>query len=527
MAWVLLAAETMRPDAVSPLMLDHPPDWPFSSAATATVLLVLVLVAYLARLNQLLLSTPDEIRRLNPGGWTKDLLLATYQRLESNPTTTSTYAQRIPPKLERRYIVTGGSGLVGGYIVLQLLERGQPPESIRILDFRAPRRADMSHGRATKVDFVQTDISSAESTGKAFRKPWDPSVAHLPLTVFHTAAVIVPSDRSKLVYGFCEAVNVRGTQHVVDAARRAGADVLVSTTSGSISIRPVELWVSPWRMWPGSSGCWPRHYWQVLDEKDFFEPPRKHEEYYANYPASKAAAERIVCAANSEAMRTGCIRPANGVYGNPTDNTVGGALAKAVLPTWTSHIVQSFVHGSNVAVAHLDFEAVLASRESASSPQAGRPFVITDPNPPISYRDLYSLIETLAVTPFRISPLQPIVMVLLSYPIEWYTLLRVRYPFLQKVLPELTGEVKHLKPGIFSICTHLVASNEVASQSAAAGGLGYRGVVTTLEGMTQEVIEWNRDHKDSAGTRKSYQTSVSLADEIAGALSGLKSVSGA
>jgi nucleoside-diphosphate-sugar epimerase len=202
------------------------------------------------------------------------------------------------------------------------------------VDFRLPDRVDMSRGSATEVDFVQADISSAEATEKAFSKPWDASVAHLPLTVFHTAAVIVPSDRSKLVVGFrvCEAVNVRGTQHVVDAARRAGADVLVSTTSGSISIRPVELWMPPWRLWSRSS-CWPRHYWQVLDEKDFFEPPRSHEEFYANYPASKAAAERIVCAANSKVLRTGCIRPANGVYGNPTDNTVGGALAKRVLPT--------------------------------------------------------------------------------------------------------------------------------------------------------------------------------------------------
>lgn len=214
--------------------------------------------------------------------------------------------------------------------MLQLLERGQPPESIRIVDFRPPSRADMLYGPVGEVDFVQTDISSAEAMESAFGKPWPSSVAHLPLTVFHTAAVIVPSDRSKLVSGFCEAVNVRGTQNVVDAAQRAGADVLVSTTSASISIRPVELWVPPWRMWLGQ---WPRHFWQVLDEKDFFEPLRRHEEFYANYPASKAAAERIVCGANCERLRTGCIRPANGVYGNPTDNTVGGALSKAVLPT--------------------------------------------------------------------------------------------------------------------------------------------------------------------------------------------------
>jgi nucleoside-diphosphate-sugar epimerase len=219
---------------------------------------------------------------------------------------------------------------VGGYIILQLLERGQPPESIRIVDFRPPNRADMRHGLATQVDFVQTDISSAAATEAAFTKPWHPSVAHLPLTVFHTAAVIVPSDRSKLLSGFCEVVNVGGTQNVVNAARRTGADVLVSTTSASISIRPVELWVPPSRMWSRQA---PRGYWQVLDEKDFFQPLRRHDEFYANYPASKAAAERIVCAANSRELRTGCIRPANGVYGNPTDNTLGGALAKAVLPT--------------------------------------------------------------------------------------------------------------------------------------------------------------------------------------------------
>lgn len=195
--------------------------------------------------------------------------------------------------------------------------------------------------------------------------------------------------------------------------------------------------------------------------------------------------------------------------------------------SWTSHIVQNFVHGINVALAHLDFEAILASPESSSSsPQAGRPFVVTDPNPPIAYRDLYFLVATLAATPFRILRLQPVVTVLLSYPIEWYSLLLAKHAFLKRVLPELTGDVKHLKPGIFSICTHLVASNAVASQPVAAGGLGYTGVLTTLEGMTQEVAEWNRDHRDAVGRVRPYQTSVSLADEIARAMVGVKSVAG-
>lgn len=78
--------------------------------ATVTITVTILVVAYLVRLNQLLLSTPDEIKKAAPHRWTEDLLHDTYRRLEANPITTRSYAARIPPKLDRRYIVTGGSG---------------------------------------------------------------------------------------------------------------------------------------------------------------------------------------------------------------------------------------------------------------------------------------------------------------------------------------------------------------------------------------------------------------------------------
>ncbi|KAL2160957.1 hypothetical protein VTH06DRAFT_8669 [Thermothelomyces fergusii] len=423
----------------------------------------------------------------------------------------------------------GAPGLVGGFIVRQLLERGQPAESIRIVDLRAPEWADADRSTAAgRVDFVRADISSAEATARAFAKPWPGSAAGLPLTVFHTAAVIVPADRSRRLAGVCEAVNVRGTRNVVAAARRAGADVLVATTSASISIRPVELWVPPWRLWSAAS---PRGYWQVQDERDFFEPLRGRAAFYANYPASKAEAERAVCAANSPAMRTGCIRPANGVYGDPTDNTVGGALAwrlhhhpslsRAHAPTrrWTSHIVQNFVHGINAAVAHLDLEAVLAAAGSETRAQAGRPFVVTDPNPPVRYGDVYRLLRALSGSGFRALALPPVLVLLLAYPVEWYVVARARWPALRRVLPPPPGLVKHLQPGIFSICTHLVASDGAAARPVGEGGLG---------GMAQEVVEWNRDRRDARGGAppRSYKTSVSLADDIARAAALVESVTG-
>ena len=186
---------------------------------------------------------------------------------------------------------------------------------------------------------------------------------------------------------------------------------------------------------------------------------------------------------------------------------------------WTSEIVQSFAHGINTAIAHLDFEAILASPDSFKLSQAGRPFVITD-STPIKYGDLYFLIKTLAITRFHAIPLPPIVMVLLSYVIEAYTLLRLKWPSLQWVLPPVVGDIKHLKPAIFSICTHLVASNDEASKPVASGGLGYTGVLTTLEGMTQEVVEWNHVHRAAKKVR--FQSSVSLADEIQKATSTSK-----
>jgi hypothetical protein len=193
-----------------------------------------------------------------------------------------------------------------------------------------------------------------------------------------------------------------------------------------------------------------------------------------------------------------------------------------VASRWTSEIVQSFAHGINTAVAHLDFEAILASPDSFQLPQAGRPFVITDGNPPIKYGDLYFLIKTLAITSFHVIPLPPIVMVILSYVIEAYTLLRLKWPSLQWVLPPVVGDIKHLKPAIFSICSHLVASNDEARKPVASGGLGYTGVLTTLEGMTQEVVEWNHVHRTAKKVR--FQSSVSLADEIQKATSTSNSI---
>lgn len=140
--------------------------------------------------------------------------------------------------------------------------------------------------------------------------------------------------------------------------------------------------------------------------------------------------------------------------------------------------------------------------------------MVTDPNPAITYGDLYTVIGTLSVHPFRTINVAPVVILLLTHVIEFYAELFYKYPFLRRVLPELKGDIRHLKPGIFSICSHLVASNDEIGKPVSQGGLGYSGVLTTLEGMVLEVLEWNTEHADDVITRKAYTTSISLAEQI-------------
>lgn len=167
-------------------------------------------------------------------------------------------------------------------------------------------RDDMLTGAARKVQFVQADISSEDSTREAFDKAWPASVAKLPLTVLHIAAVINFTDRMKSMMFKVNSVNFTGTANVMGAAKKAGADVFIATSSASIAARPVGFWIWPFQ-------AHPTNYFQTYGEEDALKPLRDHYDYYGIYPVSKANAERLVMVADSPDFRTGCIRPANGM----------------------------------------------------------------------------------------------------------------------------------------------------------------------------------------------------------------------
>ncbi|KAI1737318.1 3-beta hydroxysteroid dehydrogenase/isomerase [Xylaria scruposa] len=451
-------------------------------ARWAAAILFLLGFAYLWRLNKVMSQTPPGAVQASPYRWADHEIKQTYKRIEENPID---WKEHLPPKANRRYVVTGGSGGVGGQIILHLLLRGEPPESIRIVDFRKVERVDMTSGPAAKVDFAQADITSPSATQAAFNKPWPASAAKLPLTVFHTAALIAPADRTMGTYERIKRVNVDGTQNVMDAAKAAGATIFIATSSASIATRPASFWGNPFRRWP-------RNYFQFIDESDFDKPLRPHSQFFGNYAHTKAIAERLVCKANSPKFRTGAIRPSNAIYGSSNgDQVVGVVLRTQNAQSWMTNYVQNFVHGGHISLGHLQFEAALLRKEMPAC--AGRPFVITDDGPPPTYGDVYYLCHVTAKTPVKLGVLPPAPLLILAHIIELVAI-GSRTPILNWIFPAPKGTLAMLQPAVFHAGLHLVSTDEPAQRSIEKGGLGFKHVVTSMEGMCQQVAEWNKEH---------------------------------
>jgi hypothetical protein len=64
-------------------------------------------LGYLLRVNHLLKGVPSDVQKLSSSRWTAEQLRKAYDELQQQPIN---WTHKLPAKLERRYIVTGGNG---------------------------------------------------------------------------------------------------------------------------------------------------------------------------------------------------------------------------------------------------------------------------------------------------------------------------------------------------------------------------------------------------------------------------------
>ncbi|KAF8880049.1 NAD-P-binding protein [Infundibulicybe gibba] len=465
--------------------------WLLSIAAPAFAVFV-ALALYIRLHDSRLKRQPPSVLALSPTRWTPDEIKTTAVKLAKSP---KSVLDQLPPKTGRRYIIVGGGGFVGGWIVSQLLERGEDVRRMRILDLRAPTREELVTGRGKDIPFFKVDITDLDSLESAFNAPWPvsgpPGAPDPPLTVFHTAANIRFYERHASLLSKSAIVNITGTQNIIRAARAAGAETLVYTSSGSVALHRTRMWLWPWEREPEGMV-------QVLNDDDS-RLPKHHSEFFSNYAYSKLQAERLVRAADKAptakgALRTGCIRPGNGVFGPHGDALVGFYLMRGENPSWISSIIQSFSYVENCAAAHILYEQRLNELAAGgTNPDiGGQAFMITDPGPTPSYGDVYDLLTLLTDGKCRFPKLSPTIMLAISHVIEWYYLSRhllISAGFsLARMLPQVEGDIVNLQPSLFSLTMpHLFFDDSRARLTPAKGGLGYIGTFTTIEGCIKTV----------------------------------------
>ncbi|TDL24654.1 NAD-P-binding protein [Rickenella mellea] len=470
-------------------------------------LLVYLAYLYCARNDECLSTLPPRALVHSPNRWTTKEIQETFARLSKHP---HSIVGKLPPKTGRRYIVVGGAGFLGGWLVFHLLARGEDPRRIRVLDIRRPTRLDLTTGKAANVDFRVVDVSDADAVNAAFDAPWPDSGSHLDgggITVFHTAATIRFYERMRFLVPLSAKVNVSGTQNIITACQNIGVDILIYTSSGSISIRRTRFWLWPWQSEPDD-------FVQVIDDCDDM-APTKHEEFFSNYALTKRLAESLVRRAdrsstkNGGILRTGCLRPGNGIFGPGGDVLCGAYIVRKTNPTWIPNILQNFIYVENCSLAHLCYEARLAALSNQPHTNrtlpdiGGQAFCVADPNPPVTYGDVYHTLNVLTHGKTTFPIISPTLMLLISHMFElWYLIRHVLLSLpkatplhvLGRILPPLGGDLVNLQPSLFAlVVVHLVFDDSRARLPPEEGGLGYEGVWTTLEGLCKLVDEHEKN----------------------------------
>ena len=374
------------------------------------------------------------------------------------------------------------------------------------------------------------DITDAEAVEAAFKAPWpstnSPAEPEPHISVFHTAAIIRFYERHPSLVPNSAKVNVLGTQNVIHSARSIGATTLIFTSSGSVAIRRSRLWLWPWEKEP-------QYFVQVINDDDNI-IPKRHEDFFSNYAVTKFQAECAVREADRTrsgqgVLRTGCIRPGNGVFGPGGDMLCEAYLVRKSNPTWISTIVQSFIYVENCALAHLCYEQRLIelSQGSSNPDIGGQAFNVADPGSPPTYGDVYLAIEMLTDGETHFPSLSPTTMLLLAHLIELYYLSRhfllsAGYA-IAKMMPPINGDLVNLQPSLFAISVvHLIFDDSRARLPPEKGGLGYEGAWTTLEALHKTVDEHKNTSSRSEG--RSKVAGVSFGSRLVRAQGGVKRV---
>jgi 3beta-hydroxy-delta5-steroid dehydrogenase/steroid delta-isomerase len=339
-----------------------------------------------------------------------------------------------------RVLVTGGSGFVGANLVTELLARGH---DVRSFD-RAPSQLP-DHPR---LQTVVGDITNGEDVATA--------VVDVD-TVIHTAAVIDLMGGKSVTDEYRQrsfAINVEGTQNLVQAARTAGVKRFVYTASNSVVMGGQAI----------TNGD------ETLPYTDRFNDL---------YTETKVVAEKFVLAQNGvDGMLTCSIRP-SGIWGRGDqtmfrkvfENVLAGNV-KVLVGSKHSKLDNSYVH-------NLIHGFILAGEHLVPGGSApGQAYFVNDGDPVNMFEFSRPIVEACGekLPTFRV----PGRLVLLVMKVWQWLHFRLGLP----------------KPPVEPLGVERISLNNYFSISKAKRDLGYAPLFTTQQAMA-ECLPYYTDLYDS------------------------------
>ncbi|RMG09407.1 MAG: NAD-dependent epimerase/dehydratase family protein [Planctomycetota bacterium] len=253
-----------------------------------------------------------------------------------------------------RALVTGGGGFLGRALCLQLLAAGD-----EVAVFSRRRFPDLEE---RGVESLQGDLADAKAVRAACAGRE---------VVYHVAALAGAwGDPARY-----EATNVIGTRNVIAACRAGGVPKLVFTSSPSVVAPPTPH--------------------DLIDADESTPYP---ERTLADYPRTKALAERDVLAANDRKLATCALRP-HLILGPGDPHLLPRVFARAragrlrIVGAGTNLV--DFTYVEDAARAHRLAAACL----DPGGPAAGRAYFITQGEPVALWPWINGLLEAVGLPP--------------------------------------------------------------------------------------------------------------------------------
>lgn len=195
----------------------------------------------------------------------------------------------------RTYVVVGGSGLVGRFIVKSLLARGET--LVRVIDVAPPPVSGDSNAvdHLSRAEFIKGDITNYDSIKAAISRPFG-DTGRTAEVVFHVVGVIRHWERMAYLKHLSHVVNVGGTENVLKVSQELGTvrSFVFTSSAGAFLSPAMYLRLG------------------LISRKVVFgeDPPADMTLATHHYPTTKREADAIVRAADGvKGVRTGVLRP--------------------------------------------------------------------------------------------------------------------------------------------------------------------------------------------------------------------------